>query len=126
MLVGCSIWQRVYAWIDDRGKPEGNALIALLLKLFGYTPKNTGWGNTIFTKGGVSDISDIYDRGYGTTFYTILSIGLLPNILVMAYTIYPVTIALALAVASAFLARLVFRLRKKLNGHVTDKNIHGR
>lgn len=112
------ICQHIYAWLDDSKVAKRNAFVVKLNDLWGYAPPDS-WGFYKIKKGGST-----INSGEVGPMLSIVVVGLLPLVVVLALDHMFFTLTILGFIAAAHLARFCFRHKKLFDKHLTDKEAH--
>lgn len=122
LLLLASTWERVWKWIDDADKAKENKIMKFVsTKIFKYRRVDGAtWKYYKDKECGKYEVTD----GEIFIFLPMLVLCFLPTFCLLAFLLYPITIAAGILVLLAFLTRFSRRSYKRLSFHMRDKDAH--
>ena len=120
VVAASKLWALVWAWIDDTKAPKQIPIISVSMRMFGYMPTTEGYDCWEYRHKNTQKGSD-GDIGLYMPLATLMCA---PLVLLVAFDLYPVTIAVATSYALAHLARFARRHKKLFDQHLTDPEAH--
>lgn len=111
-------WARTWAWIDDTEAPKNNPLIQMIMFRNGWVTNTCRYSSFAYERG--SSHSD----GAEAFFWPLLALFCGPMLAVIAFKLYPVTLAAVTLYFLARLARFARRHKKLFDKHIKDPDAH--
>ena len=111
-------WARTWAWIDDSEAPKNNPLLQMIMFRTGWKASTNRWSSCAYEKGNESS------SGAEAFFFPLVILFLGPMLAVIAFKLYPVTLAALTLYLIARLARFARRHKKLFDKHIKDPDAH--
>ena len=119
VVLASKIWAATWAWIDDAKAPKRSPAIVFLMKISGYK-ENAEGAVYDFTHSNKKSETDA-EIAFALAFMFCL---IAPIMALLAFDLYPVTIAIMTLYAVAHLARFARRHKKLFDKHIADPDAH--